>query len=202
MVRNYAAVTADTFSSELGILSRGPPRLITNLSHTVPPGTNGGVTTYGVMAGLGGSCLASATAVALLPTIYHQPKADESSLLAISKSHLLILFTVAGLAGTLLDSVLGSLFQASVTDTRTGKVIEGDGGRKVKVHGSGAASTATDLSTRNESKTRGGSLRREHGQAGSRQVVIGRDVLDNNAVNAVMAATISALTMLYAWLFW
>ena len=48
IIANYAAVTADTFSSELGILARSEPRLITSLSlRKVPRGTNGGVTAWG-----------------------------------------------------------------------------------------------------------------------------------------------------------
>ncbi|CAG9950561.1 unnamed protein product [Clonostachys rosea f. rosea IK726] len=44
IIANYAAVAADTFSSELGILSKGEPRLITSWNlRKVPRGTNGGV---------------------------------------------------------------------------------------------------------------------------------------------------------------
>ena len=39
--------------------------------------------------------------------------------------------TVWGGLGSLLDSALGGWFQASVIDVRTGKVIEGTGGKKV-----------------------------------------------------------------------
>lgn len=40
--------------------------------------------------------------------------------------------TIWGTLGSLLDSILGGLLQASVVDKRTGKVIEGSGGKKVR----------------------------------------------------------------------
>lgn len=39
--------------------------------------------------------------------------------------------TIWGGCGSLVDSALGGWLQASVVDTRTGKVIEGIGGKKV-----------------------------------------------------------------------
>lgn len=41
--------------------------------------------------------------------------------------------TVWGGLGSVLDSALGGWFQASVVDGRTGKVIEGTGGKKVSL---------------------------------------------------------------------
>ncbi len=49
-----AAVNADTWSTELGVLSRRWPRLITN-GQRVEPGTSGGVTFEGTLAALGGA---------------------------------------------------------------------------------------------------------------------------------------------------
>ena len=39
--------------------------------------------------------------------------------------------TIWGGMGSVVDSALGGWFQASVIDARTGKVIEGSGGKKV-----------------------------------------------------------------------
>jgi hypothetical protein len=41
--------------------------------------------------------------------------------------------TIWGGLGSLLDSLLGGWLQASVVDRRTGKVVEGSGGRKVRI---------------------------------------------------------------------
>ena len=48
------------------------------------------------------------------------------------KSYWLLAVTVWGTLGSILDSVLGGLLQATVVDKRTGKVVEGSGGRKVR----------------------------------------------------------------------
>ena len=42
-----------------------------------------------------------------------------------------VFVTIWGALGSLLDSFLGGWLQASIVDVRTGKVVEGDGGRKV-----------------------------------------------------------------------
>jgi uncharacterized protein (TIGR00297 family) len=51
-----AAVNADTWSTELGVLARRWPRLITGGSR-VEPGTSGGITTEGSLAALGGATI-------------------------------------------------------------------------------------------------------------------------------------------------
>jgi uncharacterized protein (TIGR00297 family) len=122
--RNYAAVAADTFSSELGILSKSKPRLITSLNlREVPPGTNGGVTVTGLGAGLLGSFIVSLTSAVVLP-FCSNVGIKERALWTVA-------MTFWGALGSVLDSVLGGLLQASVVDKRSGKVVEGSGGRKV-----------------------------------------------------------------------
>jgi uncharacterized protein (TIGR00297 family) len=54
LIAHHATSLADTLASELGILSKGRPILITTLRR-VPPGTNGGVTLLGTgCSALGG----------------------------------------------------------------------------------------------------------------------------------------------------
>lgn len=149
IIANYAAVAADTFSSELGILSRSRPRLITSLTlRSVPPGTNGGVTLFGVLAGLLGSTII--VGAALLTTPFCKPTQDRKfdghaaqdsyggpGWTFSEKQTLALAMAVWGGIGSLLDSFLGGWFQASVIDTHTGKVVEGEGGKKVLINKGG-----------------------------------------------------------------
>lgn len=159
IIANYAAVAADTFSSELGILSSSLPRLITSPTfRQVPKGTNGGVTGTGLLAGLLGSAIISAVGVALVPycPIYtdtthsiHAPSGLEGGFGwgLKEKALLFAVLTIWGSLGSVLDSVLGGLFQATVKDVRTGRVIEGDGGRTVLVHSSTRRGSLGNLKT-------------------------------------------------------
>lgn len=143
IVANYAAVTADTFSSELGILARSRPRLITSWSlRPVPRGTNGGVTLEGLAAGALGAVIVVAAALPFMPfcsdvsaTAVHigggKPwsKSERTALAAG--------LVLAGVLGSLVDSFLGGWLQRTVRDVRSGKVVEGEGGVRVLVSGEG-----------------------------------------------------------------
>lgn len=137
IIANYAAVAADTFSSELGILARGPPRLITSLTlRRVPPGTNGGVTLTGLAAGLVGSMTIVTTAMFFLPfcTDTTANKIFGGSPWTKDQFRTLMAgLTIWGALGSVLDSFLGGLLQRSVRDVRTGKIVEGEGGERVLV---------------------------------------------------------------------
>lgn len=128
-------MAADTFSSELGILSAQKPRLLTSLTfRKVPPGTNGGVTVLGTLAGFAGALTIALTTAILLPfcvqeTPWSLHTRDRWSWR--EKCLLILAVTVWGGCGSLVDSALGGWLQASVVDVRTGKVIEGIGGKKV-----------------------------------------------------------------------
>ncbi|KAK1815780.1 hypothetical protein LTR12_009867 [Friedmanniomyces endolithicus] len=139
IIAQYAAVAADTFSSELGILASSPPFLITAPWRTVPPGTNGGVTVDGLLyGGLGSVLLVQTAALALkfLPPYVVMAPGTAG------------LLTGVGLVGSVIDSVLGAVAQATVTDRGTGRVVEGAGGRRVVVDG-GRVLVGWDLLTNN-----------------------------------------------------
>ncbi|MGQ4832885.1 MAG: DUF92 domain-containing protein [Candidatus Asgardarchaeia archaeon] len=103
-----ATVTADTWGTEIGILSKSPPRSVINFKR-VEPGTSGGVTKIGTIAAFSGATLIGITAFS-------------SRLLAILLSNNLaelnliwwtiIIGAVGGFAGCFMDSLLGATVQA------------------------------------------------------------------------------------------
>lgn len=101
----------------------------------------------------------------------------------------------------MLDSFLGGWFQASVIDSRTGKVIEGTGGHKA------STASATDrsgwLMIRTQVLVTGSRIpQNKKDDEPSRHVESGLGILDNNAVNLLMAALMSVGGMLLASWMW
>lgn len=92
---SLAAVNADTWATELGVLNPSAPRMITDLRKRVEKGTSGGISLVGTLASLAGSAL-----IAALASLF----TDNWSLFP--------LITFAGLAGSLFDSFLGATVQA------------------------------------------------------------------------------------------
>jgi uncharacterized membrane protein len=138
IVANYAAVAADTFSSELGILSKSRPRLITSWNlRQVPPGTNGGVTFGGIMAGVLGSLIIVTASMAFIPFCPPSSSVSGGGWTFSQRIRFTIAMTLWGALGSILDSFLGGWLQQSVRDTRTGRIVEGEGGRKVLVSKAG-----------------------------------------------------------------
>ncbi|KAI0134096.1 integral membrane protein DUF92 [Xylariales sp. AK1849] len=137
IIANYAAVSADTFSSELGILSRSSPRLITSWNlRKVPRGTNGGVTAWGLVAGFFGSMIIVTSSLMFLPLCSDQTKgrlAGGDAWTVGQKGTLAWGLLIWGALGSVLDSFLGGWLQRSVRDVRSGKIVEGEGGIRVLV---------------------------------------------------------------------
>ena len=96
---SLAAVNADTWATELGVLNPTPPRLITNPTKRVEKGTSGGISLFGTLASLVGSAIIALPAILLAPTGTLNPA-------------FFYLITAAGLGGSLFDSFLGATVQA------------------------------------------------------------------------------------------
>ena len=94
-----AAANADTWATEIGMRWGKTPRLISNLN-LVPPGTSGGVTAAGLFGALSGSVL-----LALCGLIFLTPAEG------LSTGLLFTLIVSSGFAGSLVDSLLGAIFQ-------------------------------------------------------------------------------------------
>ncbi len=95
---SLAAVNADTWATELGVLNPHPPRMITDLGKIVEKGTSGGISLTGTIASLAGAALIGILASLLGPQT------------ASIKTAFIV--TLAGLAGSLFDSLLGATVQA------------------------------------------------------------------------------------------
>ncbi|MBI4520422.1 MAG: DUF92 domain-containing protein [Gemmatimonadetes bacterium] len=90
-----AVVVSDTASAEVGASARARAYLITTLA-PVPPGTDGGISVVGCLAGLLGSALFAVATAVLLPGL------SRGTALAVG---------VFGVAGNALDSLLGASLQ-------------------------------------------------------------------------------------------
>jgi uncharacterized protein (TIGR00297 family) len=100
-----AAVNADTWATELGVLSKKLPVLMTTRK-PVERGTSGAVSTVGMLAAFGGSILVAFLGLLMVPLL------DSVSFLSkpLSISFLLAV-TISGVAGSLFDSFLGATLQ-------------------------------------------------------------------------------------------
>ncbi|MCX8024894.1 MAG: YbhB/YbcL family Raf kinase inhibitor-like protein [Thermanaerothrix sp.] len=96
-----AAANADTWATELGVLSSQSPRRILG-GKRVEPGSAGGITALGTLAALSGAMWIGLLAVLLPPPLLR----PQYPTLAV-----LIIVTLSGLLGSLVDSLLGASVQ-------------------------------------------------------------------------------------------
>jgi len=104
-----AAVNADTWATELGVLNPSLPRLITSWK-PVERGTSGAVSLYGTLAAAGGAVFIAILGALLGPA-----------------GHIwvnLLIIIIAGLVGSLFDSFLGASVQAIYRCPRCDKETE------------------------------------------------------------------------------
>jgi uncharacterized protein (TIGR00297 family) len=108
-----AEANADTWATELGVLNKTPPRLISD-GRPVEVGASGGVSLGGTAAALAGSfliALVAFIAIRLDPNLQSFDFAQDKSLISNSPA-LFFLITLSGLAASLFDSLLGATVQA------------------------------------------------------------------------------------------
>ena len=101
-----ASSAADTWGTEIGMLNKTSPRLITTW-RTVPTGTSGGVSAIGLGATVGGALFMSIAA-----WLVHR------------NVHVALAVSLGGLAGALVDSVAGALWQSRRSCARCNRATE------------------------------------------------------------------------------
>ena len=111
--RHFACCLGDTLASELGILSKSKPLLITTLKR-VPPGTNGAISLIGTIASIVGGALVGVLTGITLILENAQCRREAAEYLLFDT---LTWGMFAGLFGSLVDSLLG----ATVQQTRYSK---------------------------------------------------------------------------------
>lgn len=117
VIGHYCCCNGDTWSSELGVLSDDQPRLITNFK-PVRRGTNGGVTKAGLLAASAAGSVIGLTFV-LLGFLTTKCTYDA----ALKQLLVIPLSAVAGLFGSVIDSLLGATLQFSGFCTVRNKVV-------------------------------------------------------------------------------
>jgi uncharacterized protein (TIGR00297 family) len=126
--RHFACCLGDTLASELGILSKSNPLLITTLK-PVPPGTNGAMSIVGTIASIvGGGLVGLLTGITLIL---------ENAQCRREAAGYLLFETVAwgmfaGLFGSLVDSLLGATVQQT-RYSKTKKLVLQDDSKDVDV---------------------------------------------------------------------
>lgn len=101
----FAVHTADTWATEIGILSKEPPRLVTNLRQIVDPGTSGGITINGCVASIFGGVLIAC--VYLVAIVFSSPTSSVNGRVIL----ILFLIIIGGFSGSIIDSIEGATIQ-------------------------------------------------------------------------------------------
>jgi len=103
---SLAAANADTWATELGAISKTLPRLVSNWKQ-VEMGTSGGVTLIGTLSAVAGALVIGLGAFIFQPNVLLIP-----------------VVTIAGLLGSLVDSLLGATIQAGYKCSKCNKETE------------------------------------------------------------------------------
>ncbi|EDR25688.1 transmembrane protein, putative [Entamoeba dispar SAW760] len=122
----YSCTNGDTWSSEVGILSKTHPFHIITFKQ-VPAGTNGGVSSLGLISGFCGSLLIGL--IGGLVFLMNCP--FDITLFILTSSSI----TISGVIGNLLDSILGGTLQYSGWDEKRKCVVRKSGDNVTRISG-------------------------------------------------------------------
>lgn len=112
---HYACCNGDTWASELGVLAKGSPVLITTFKQ-VPKGTNGAMSPLGTAASLGGGLFLGLVFFISSAFFCVEP-------MSAPQWPVILVGGFAGFVGSLLDSLLGATLQYSGFCSRQQKVV-------------------------------------------------------------------------------
>ncbi|MEM3648616.1 MAG: DUF92 domain-containing protein, partial [Thermoproteota archaeon] len=118
------SAAADTLATEIGMLSRSKPRLITDLKRRVEKGVSGGVTLLGTAAGVSGSLAITLFSLALY-------LANTPGMLSGVRDfqRLMVACSTGGFLGMLIDSLLGATVQETYVSKADGRLCEKPSGQ-------------------------------------------------------------------------
>lgn len=129
-----ATVNADTWATELGVLASERPRLITT-GRPVAPGTSGGITRYGTLAALAGAAFIGVAAFVLIQLASLATRGE----LLLADLSIVAIAAMAGLVGSLFDSLLGAsvqrIYWCDHCEKETERQVHGCGGRTRPLRG-------------------------------------------------------------------
>ena len=113
-VGSLAAAAADTWATEIGALSRRPPRMILT-GRRVEPGASGAVSVAGTLAGVAGAAVIWASAWWTAPDAMREVGMGVAAVAVVG----------GGVLGSLADSVAGATIQGVYRDPRDGRLVDG-----------------------------------------------------------------------------
>ncbi|MHA1649346.1 MAG: DUF92 domain-containing protein [Candidatus Helarchaeota archaeon] len=114
-----ATMCADTIATEVGLLSKQTPRLITHLGEKVEPGTSGGVTILGELGALIGTVIIGGGGWLL--SSFGVQFTNSGTNFGV---FLLIIAIISGMLGCLVDSIIGATIQGIFKCSVCGKITE------------------------------------------------------------------------------
>lgn len=107
LLASVAASNADSWASEIGVLSKKDPVMITTFK-ACKPGLSGGVTWLGTFAGICGSVFIALLSLWLKPAMG----------INMEPIRLFMLISLSGITGLLLDSILGASLQLTYKNVK------------------------------------------------------------------------------------